>query len=227
MATFDLGIILQVITSPNAAFAQIRDNEERYFTQSIALLVISSILGALAILPMVMIPINDDFFEMDGTENIDTGFPIAESAVVLSFASSLLGGFVSAALYYFIGKKLDGNTNWKKVFSVVFHIHAVVIPITIIVGIVLFFMWNSFSTIQPSILLDPNISNDDAFSEIGPFIGYVILLVTLGIGFVIWGLIVSIKAIKTVHGFGTGKAFGLILLVGLITSLASIPFGFG
>jgi len=227
LATFDLGIILQVITSPNAAFAQIRDNEERYFTQGIALLVISSILGAMAILPMVMIPINDDFFEMDGAENIDTGFPIAESAVVLSFASSLLGGFVSAALYYFIGKKLDGNTNWKKVFSVVFHIHAVVIPITIIVGIVLFFMWSSFSTIQPSILLDPNISNDDAFSEIGPFIGYVILLATLGIGFVIWGLIVSIKAIKTVHGFGTGKAFGLILLVGLITSLASIPFGFG
>ena len=227
MATFDLGIILQVITSPNAAFAQIRDNEERYFTQGIALLVISSILGAMAILPMVMIPINDDFFEMDGAENIDTGFPIAESAVVLSFASSLLGGFVSAALYYFIGKKLDGNTNWKKVFSVVFHIHAVVIPITIIVGIVLFFMWSSFSTIQPSILLHPNISNDDAFSEIGPFIGYVILLATLGIGFVIWGLIVSIKAIKTVHGFGTGKAFGLILLVGLITSLASIPFGFG
>jgi hypothetical protein len=54
----------------------------------------------------------------------------------------------------------------------------------------------------------------------------VILLVILGIGFTIWGLIVSIKAIKTVHGFSTGKAFGLIILVGLITSLISIPFSF-
>jgi hypothetical protein len=49
----------------------------------------------------------------------------------------------------------------------------------------------------------------------------------LGIGFAIWGLIITIKAIKTVHGFGTGKAFGLIILVGIITSFVSIPFNFG
>lgn len=215
-----------MITSPNLAFAQIRDNEEKYFAQSIALLIISSILGALAILPLVMIPLDDAYFEFEGTDDIDTGFPLEESAVALSFVSTVLSGFVSAALYYFIGKKLDGNVNWKKVFSVVFHVHAVVIPITIIISIVLFFMWSSFTSIDPSILLDPNINNEDAFSVLGSFIGYVILLVILGIGFTIWGLIVSIKAIKTVHGFSTGKAFGLIILVGLITSLISIPFSF-
>jgi hypothetical protein len=124
-----------VITSPNLAFAQIRDNEEKYFAQSIALLIVSSILGALAILPLVIIPLDDAYFEFEGTDDIETGFPLEESAVALSFVSTVLSGFVSATLYYFIGKKLDGNVIWKKVFSVVFHVHAVVIPITIIISL--------------------------------------------------------------------------------------------
>lgn len=226
MSSFDLGIILRVIISPNSAFSQIRDNEEKYFSQSIALLIISSILGALAILPLVMIPLDDAYFEIEGPDNIDNSFPLEESSVVLSIVSTILSGFVSATLYYFIGKKLDGNVNWKKVFSVVFHINAVVIPITIIVGILLFFMWISFTSIEPSSLLDPQITDEDAFSVLGSFIGYAILLGILAIGFAIWGIIVSIKAIKTVHGFSTGKAFGLLILVGIITSLISIPFSF-
>lgn len=227
MFSFDFNLILQVIISPNSAFSQIRDNEEKYFAQSIALLIISSILGGLAVLPFVMMPLDDAYFEFEGTENIENAFPLEDSAVGLSIGSTILSGFVSAILYYFIGKKLDGNTNWKKVFSVIFHIHAVVIPITIIMAILLFLMWGSFTSIEPSILLDPNIGEEDVFSLLGPFIGYVILLAILGMGFAIWGLIVTIKAIKTVHGFGAGKAFGLIILVGIITSLASIPFRFG
>jgi len=227
LSSFDLSLILRVITSPNSAFSQIRDNEEKYFAQSIALLIISSILGGLAVLPFVMMPLDDAYFEFEGTENIDNTFPLEDSAVGLSIGSGILSGFVSAILYYFIGKKLDGNTNWKKVFSVIFHIHAIVIPITIIVAILLFLMWNSFTSIEPSILLDPNIGEEDVFSLLGSFIGYVILLAILGVGFAIWVLIVTIKAIKKVHGFGTGKAFGLIILVGIITSLVSIPFSFG
>jgi hypothetical protein len=227
LSSFDFNLILRVIISPNSAFSQVRDNEEKYFAQSIALLIISSILGGFVVLPFVMMPLDDAYFEFEGTDDIDNTFPLEDSAVGLSIGSSILSGFVSAILYYFIGKKLDGNTNWKKVFSVVFHVHAVMIPITIIMAILLFLMWNSFTSIDPSILLDPTISEEDVFSLLGSFIGYVILLAILGMGFAIWGLIITIKAIKTVHGFGTGKAFGLIILVGIITSFVSIPFNFG
>jgi hypothetical protein len=227
LSSFDFNLILRVIISPNSAFSQVRDNEEKYFAQSIALLIISSILGGFVVLPFVMMPLDDAYFEFEGTDDIDNTFPLEDSAVGLSIGSSILSGFVSAILYYFIGKKLDGNTNWKKVFSVVFHVHAVMIPITIIMAILLFLMWNSFTSIDPSILLDPTISEEDVFSLLGSFIGYVILLAILGMGFAIWGLIITIKAIKTVHGFGTGKAFGLIILVGIITSFVSILFNFG
>ncbi|MGD8708717.1 MAG: YIP1 family protein, partial [Nitrosopumilaceae archaeon] len=200
--------------------------EEKYFVQSIVLLVISSIIGGLVVLPFVMMPLDDAYFEFEGAEDIDNTFPLEDSSVGLSVFSSLLSGFVSAMLYYFIGKSLDGNTNWKKVFSVIFHVHAVMIPITIIMAILVFLMWGSFTAVEPSILLDPNIDNEEVFPLLGPFIGYVILLAILGIGFAIWILIVTIKAIKTVHGFGTGKAFGLIILVAIITSVFSVPFSF-
>ena len=227
LSAIDLGLILQVITKPNTAFEKVRDNNSQYLAQGFALLVISSILSGLAILPFVMMPLDEAYLEFDEAKEFDNTSPIGDYAVALSIGSSLLTGMVSAFLYYFIGKKLDGNNDWKKVFAVVFHTNAVVIPITIIMALVLFFMWDSFTSIESSIILDPDLGDEDVFSILGPFIGYVSLLAILGICFVIWGLIITIKAIKVVHGFGTGKAFGLILLVGIITSFVSIPFGFG
>ena len=87
-------------------------------------------------------------------------------------------------------------------------------------------MWNTLTSIEPSVLLAPGISEDDALSLLGSFIGWAILVAVLGIGFAIWIFILTIKAIKVVHGFGTGKAFGLVILVAIIVSLISIPFSF-
>lgn len=227
MSSFDFGLILKVITSPNSAFARIRDNEEQYFIQSIGLLIVASILGGVAVLPFVMMPLDDAYFEFTEEAEFDETFPLEENAVGFAIGSTLLTGVVSAILYYFIGKKLDGNTNWKKVFTVVFHTNAVVIPITIVMALLLFLMWDSFTSIDPSLLLDSNLDEEDVFPLLSSFIGHVALLTIMGIGFAIWALIVAIKAIKTVHGFGTGKAFGLILLVGILTSFVSIPFSFG
>jgi len=55
---FDLNVILRVITAPNSAFAQIRDNEEKYFGQSIGIFVLASVLSVLILLPFVMIPLH-------------------------------------------------------------------------------------------------------------------------------------------------------------------------
>ncbi|MEJ2260285.1 MAG: hypothetical protein P8X83_01305, partial [Nitrosopumilaceae archaeon] len=102
MSSFDLGLILRVFISPNSAFLQIRDNEEKYFAQSVSLLIISSALGALAVLPFVMMPLDDGYFQFEGAEDIENTFPLEDSSVGLSVASSMLSGFVSAILYYFI-----------------------------------------------------------------------------------------------------------------------------
>ena len=123
MSSFDLGLILRVITSPNSAFSQIRDNHEKYFVQSIGLLIFSSVLGILIVLPFVTMPLDDAYFEnIDNTGNMNS-IPSGEEDVIWSVGLSILNGFISAVLFYFIGKKLGGDANWKKIFSVIFQWH--------------------------------------------------------------------------------------------------------
>ena len=218
---FDPNVILRVITAPNSAFAQVRDNEEKYFAQSIGLLVFTSILGALLLVPFIMIPLDDLYFE--GVD--DDNFPTANTDVILFVGINTLNGLFSAVLFYFIGKKIGGNTNWKKVFSVIFHTHVPLIPMSVILSILLFLMMDSIASIDSSLLMELDEDEEQILSLIGPMLGYVGLFVTVTIAFVVWIFVVSVKAVKTVNGFGTAKAFGLIILVVIISSIVTAPFG--
>ena len=218
---FDLNVILRVITAPNSAFAQVRDNEEKYFAQSIVLLIFSSILGALLLVPFTMIPLDDLYFE--GVD--DDNFPTGNTNVSLFVGINALNGLFSAVLFYFIGKKIGGNTNWKKIFSVIFHTHVPLIPMSIILSILLFLMMDSIVSIDSSLLMELDEDEEQIISLMGPMLGYVGLFVTVTIAFVVWIFVVSVKAVKTVNGFGTAKAFGLIILVMIISSIVTAPFG--
>ena len=227
MSSFDLGLILRVITSPNSAFSQIRDNPEKYFAQSIGLLIFSSVLGILIVLPFVMMPLDDAYFEdIDNTVNIKNDLPSGGIDVMWYVGLSILNGFISAVLFYFIGEKMGGDSNWKKVFSVIFHTNAVAIPMIIILSILIFFMWDSLTSIEPTYLLAPDVNDEKIWSTLVPFLGYVALVAIVGIGFSVWLIIIIVKAVKIVHGFETGKAFGLVVLVIIITTIVTIPLSY-
>ena len=218
---FDPNIILRVITAPNSAFAHIRDNEEKYFAQSIGLLIFTSILGALMLIPFIMIPLDEAYFE--GVD--DANFPTDNTDVSLFVGINILSGFISAVLFYFIGKKIGGNTNWKKVSSVIFHTYVPLIPMSVILSILLFLMMDSITSIDSSLFIELEEDEEQILSLIGPMLGYVGLFVIVAIVFVVWIFVVSVKAVKTVNGFATAKAFGLIILVMIISSIVTAPFG--
>ncbi len=44
------------------------------------------------------------------------------------------------------------------------------------------------------------------------------------VAFVIWGLVLLVKAVKTVNGFGTAKAFGIIVLGSVVSIVIFAPF---
>ena len=134
-------------------------------------------------------------------------------------------GVVSAGLLYFIGKKIGGNNNWKKVFTVFFHTYVPTIPLFIIIFILFFLMLDSFTEIDPLFFQMLSGDEDKVLSLLGPTLGYMGLLVLVTIVFVIWLFIISVKAVKILNGFSTGKAFGLIILVMFITSIVTFPFG--
>lgn len=226
MVYFDLDLILRVITSPNSAFSQIKDNHEKYFAQSIGLLIFSSLLGVFIMLPFIMMPLDEAYFEgLDDTGNMRS-IPTGGADVIVSVGLNILNGFISAVLFFFIGGKLGGNANWKKVFSVIFHTHVVAIPMIIIISILIFLMWSSLTTIEPDYILNPDVNDGEIWSSLVPMLVYVALLAIVAIGFMVWLLVITIKAVKIVHGFETGKAFGLVILVGIITAIFTIPFGF-
>ena len=218
--SFDLNVILRVITSPTSAFEQIRDNEEKYFAQSIGLLVLTSVLSALVLLPFVMIPINDVYFEDVGNEDL----PSENIHLMLAIVVGFIKGLVSFVSVYLIGKKIGGNKDWKKVFGVLFHTYVPAIPMMIIISAFVFLMWGSFAEIDPSFLMSENVDEEKVLNVLGPMIVYAILVGVFAIAFMVWIIVISVKAIKVVNGFETGKAFGLLILVMIIASLVSIVF---
>ncbi len=225
LSSFDLNVILRVITAPNAAFAQIRDNDEKHFASSIGLFLFASVIGLLVMVPFVMMPLDDAYYEAFEENDVDFDIPVGWADVILFVGISIMTGIISNVLFYFIGKKLGGNTSWKKVFSVLFYAYVPVIPMMVVLSALVFLMWGSLTTIDPSYLMQSDADEEELFSLIGPVLGYVGVMVIAAIGFIVWIFVVSVKAIKTVHGFGTARAFGLIVLVIILSSFITAPFG--
>ena len=223
--SFDPNIILRVITAPNSAFTQIRDNEEKYFSSSIGIFLIASVIGLLVILPFVMMPLNDAYYESFEENDIDVDIPTGGIDIALFIGISIMTGIISNVLFYFIGKKLGGNTNWKKVFSVMFYAYVPAIPMTIVLSGLMFLLWGSLVAIDPSYLMSPDADEQKILSLVMPVLGYVGLLALVAIVFFVWIFVVSIKGLKILNGFSTAKAFGLVILVVILSSLITTPLG--
>ena len=164
----ELAMAFQVIIRPNQAFATLRDKHHRYFLPSIAVVLLVSAVHA--------------------------GLDSATPAIAAIFGLNILGIVASAGTIYLIGKALGGNKDWRKVFTVIFYIEAIGIPL-----------------VAASFLLSflPISLQGAAFAML--------------IAVLIWGIIIGTKAIKVLNGFGTTKAFGILMLSALIHLAWIIP----
>ena len=123
--------------------------------------------------------------------------PIAGQQATNAFASfglTIIGIVASAGTLYIIGKALGGNRNWQKVFTVIFYAEVVGIPM-----------------VAASVLLSllPLSLQGAAF--------------VMMIAVLVWAVIIGVKAVKVLNGFGTAKAFGILVLSGLIQLVWLIP----
>ena len=165
----ELAMAFQVMIRPNQAFATLRDNDHRYFLPSIAVMLLVSVAYA----------------------GLDLGTLAITAA---GFGLTILGIVASAGTIYLIGKALGGNKSWRKVFTVVFYIEAVAIPLAV-ASFLLSFL--------------PISLQGAAFAML--------------IAVLVWAFIIGIKAIKVLNGFGTAKAFGILVLSALIQLSWIIP----
>jgi len=224
LSSLNFNIILLVITSPNSTFAEIRDNENKYFRQAITIFVIATAVGILGYLPFLLNPIPVDYEDSYLTEFNNFEMFANPGEIVLSMVFGAISGIIFVVVFFYLGKILGGNTNYKKVFSVMFYSLIPSIPFVVIISIILFFMVSSLVKIPH---YEMTMFEDDELMTqlIVPLLIYVGILMITVIAFLPWWIIVTIKAAKTVNGFGTLKAIGVLVLAFIISSMVTIPLG--
>jgi len=131
------------------------------------------------------------------------------------FSEGFLEGLGSMAmditiigLVLYIGRGLGGKGNFSGIFSTLQYAG---IPTLIASGLLLLLpdtFYENIMNLQPQ--------------EIGLFVG------VLGIAIIlfIWSFILSIIAVREAHQFGTGRAFGTLILSGIIFIIVFIPIVF-
>ena len=212
--------------SPNSAFAEIRDNEEKYFAQSIGILLFSMILVGLIFVPIYLMlapDIDETLVETEEDLLAITEFEevFNPKTIVIDLILSLASEIILIVVLYLIGKNLGGNPSWKKVFSVVSHSYVIYLPVLASVIVFLFIMMSVVVDAR-----DQGDSFDPSPEKFLTLIGIPLAAMILGIVvFVIWDIIVIIKATKVVNGYGTLKAIGVLILATIVSILVQVPLG--
>ena len=115
----------------------------------------------------------------------------------LNIAVGFVGIVIQAAVFHCVSRLFGGSKNAMQAFTVYFYANSVIFGMLAIVGI---------DMLMRFALLGFSMSFDS------------LLLTTI---FAVWWAIVSVKALKAVNGFGTGKALGAWLLGLIVLAVAS------
>ena len=215
-----LSAIVNVIIRPNTCFASVSENTNYYFTSSVIIFVIA---GVSVLLSSIL--------DMSYWNN-DAGHSYLDFSVMsllLSVVHSLFQNFVLIAAIFFIGKKLGGNDNFKKTFSVLSYclipaiIGAFVVPVALqITSHVLFSVISGGGYLGGGSLdHDPDLSPSYALD----FASSAIVSNGFTIAFGVWMLALFLKATKIVHEFNVKKSIITVVIGIVIMFLSQNVFG--
>ena len=193
MKTSLITTIADSIIRPNTCFANVSEDAKSYFIFSVIIFVIA---GASSLFSDA---INMAYWNSDGKNHL--GF--SPVSISLSVIHAMLQNFVIIAGIFWIGKKLGGSTNFKKIFSV--------ISFCLIPAIIASFVVPLVLTLASQILLETDVHSIDPDSDISPsyaldFASSTIISNGFAITFGAWILVLFLKATKIVHAFDTKKS---------------------
>jgi hypothetical protein len=198
-------MILRVMVRPNSAFTEIRDNDQRYFAWSVGIYI-----------GLVLLSVYVGLYYAVGEYVEDKAL-----SIVVAISSDI----IFLALIYLFGRVFSGNTSWRKVFSTIFYAH--VIPMFVLIGLILL----TVGFIQLNPLDGPGLGEFISSISVSEFIdgfwvtiAFLIALFAIMVAFVVWGIVLLVKAVKIVNGFGTAQAFVLIVVAGVVTGTIFAPF---
>ena len=198
----DLG---RIMYAPNDTLLRIRNNPRPYVATSVAILVLASVFAVGS----------GDFEE---TDNYITGFGylLTPEQIAITSVSGFIASIISIVMIYFIGGKLGRKSDFNKVFCMMSY-SATPILIGGLITTGYFFMF-AFLLEHES---QTGTAEAIASMQVNGFLGYM----GLYLPFIIWTIILTIKAIKRANEVSTLRAIGIIIIASIISMLATIPFG--
>ena len=203
------------MSSPNLAFTEIRDNENKYFRSAILVFTFSIVVEGVMFIPFLFIEIPEDFID-EYLPILSLFETIFDTDVVVSMILGAIGAIIFIVVFFYVGRILKGNRNYRQVFSVMFYSVIPLIPMFIIIN----FAIGSLIISGMGIVSDTNLTFEDGEipSELHNLVTIHLGIFIIGlIVFLPWWIITVIKATKIVNGFGTAKAIGLVILVSIIS----------
>ena len=213
-----INAIIDLIIRPNICFANVSENARHYFTSSV---VIFAIAGVSTILSSIL---NMSYWNNDGQNYLD----FSVISILLSIIHNVLRNFALIATIFFVGKRLRGNSSFKKTFSVLSYclipaiIGALVIPVASTFASQMLFTGNGGDYIGGGSL---DLDHDLSPSYDLDFASSAIISNGFAIAFGAWMLLLFLKATKIAHNFDIKKSIITVASGILIMYLSQIVFG--
>ena len=206
--------IVGVIARPNATFRAIFNDPDRYIASSVAIFAAVCLVSAL--------PITNVWPGSDS--GIFNGFDNAVYAYAKSLIGTVLPNFLIIAMVFWVGSRRGGNRKFKNVFPVLSYC---LIPVTLGAVVTLAGTHLFVDLVFPydgMLGTDTELSPTFALDFAG---GTAVLLIhnSIAVLFLAWAFVLFVKATRISHGFGTGKAVGVLALAAVTTYALTIALG--
>ena len=196
--------LLGTIRRPNATFGIISGSPDRYLASAAAIFAASYLAS---LLPLA-----------GGTGY--AGGPDAGALLALSLASDALEKFLAIAVVFWIGRRLGGNREFKRTFSVLSYC---LVPLLLSAAVVPAGTDLAAQALPVAVTggvtLDPDLSPSFA-PDLVPVVHN-----ALAVFFIAWFLVLLVKAIKITNGFGTPKSVGIAALSALASYATMVALG--
>ena len=206
--------IVGVIARPTATFRAISNDPDRYVASSAAIFAAMCLVSAL---PLTSVWPGPD-------SGIFNGFDSAVLAYAKSLIGFVLSNFLIIAIVFWVGSRYGGNRKFKNVFPVLSYC---LIPVTL-GGVVTLAGTHLFV----DLLVFPHGHGSSMSIELPNFAfdfagDAAIFLVrrSFSVIFLAWAFVLFVKATRISHGFGTGKAVGVLALAAVTAYALTIFVG--